>query len=119
MPAQQRRPLSAIVPAAGEGKRMRSGTPKVLHPLCGRPMVLHTLDVLATAPGATNPTVWSVDVDGWRQTSLLPSAPFDVVSIASAPGQPLVVGTKNNEIQESRNDFWQVVGTGTNPSYPG
>ncbi|HEY7105173.1 MAG TPA: sugar phosphate nucleotidyltransferase, partial [Acidimicrobiia bacterium] len=50
MPGQHRRPLSAIVPAAGEGKRMRSGTPKVLHPLCGRPMVLHTLDVLAALP---------------------------------------------------------------------
>jgi bifunctional UDP-N-acetylglucosamine pyrophosphorylase/glucosamine-1-phosphate N-acetyltransferase len=50
MPASHRRPLSAIVPAAGEGTRMRSGTPKMLHPLCGRPMVLHALDVLASLP---------------------------------------------------------------------
>jgi bifunctional UDP-N-acetylglucosamine pyrophosphorylase/glucosamine-1-phosphate N-acetyltransferase len=50
MAAQHRRPLSAVVPAAGEGTRMRSGTPKMLHPLCGRPMVLHALDVLATLP---------------------------------------------------------------------
>ena len=42
-----RRPLSAIVLAAGEGTRMRSGTPKPLHRLCGRPMVLHVLDSLA------------------------------------------------------------------------
>ena len=42
-----RRPLSAIVLAAGEGTRMRSGTPKPLHRLCGRPMVLHVLDALA------------------------------------------------------------------------
>ena len=42
-----RRPLSAIVLAAGEGTRMRSRTPKPLHRLCGRPMVLHLLDALA------------------------------------------------------------------------
>src|SRR2546423_5031010 len=44
------RPLAAIVLAAGEGTRMRSGTPKVLHPLCGRPMVLHVVDALAELP---------------------------------------------------------------------
>src|SRR5437762_3394391 len=42
----QYRPLSAVVLAAGEGTRMRSETPKVLHPLCGRPMLLHVIDAL-------------------------------------------------------------------------
>ena len=42
-----RRPLSAVVLAAGEGTRMRSQVPKPLHRLCGRPMVLHLLDTLA------------------------------------------------------------------------
>ena len=46
----QYRPLSAVVLAAGEGTRMRSGTPKVLHPLCGRPMLLHVVDALAELP---------------------------------------------------------------------
>ena len=40
----------AVVLAAGEGTRMRSATPKVLHPLCGRPMLLHVLDTLVAAP---------------------------------------------------------------------
>jgi bifunctional UDP-N-acetylglucosamine pyrophosphorylase / glucosamine-1-phosphate N-acetyltransferase len=44
------RPLSAVVLAAGEGTRMRSSTPKVLHPLCGRPMILHVLDTLVALP---------------------------------------------------------------------
>ena len=44
------RPLSAVVLAAGEGTRMRSATPKVLHPLCGRPMLLHVLDTLVELP---------------------------------------------------------------------
>lgn len=43
----EHRPLSAIVLAAGEGTRMHSATPKPLHRLCGRPMVLHVLDALA------------------------------------------------------------------------
>ena len=45
-----RRPLFAVVLAAGEGTRMRSGTPKPLHRLCGRPMVLHVLDALSELP---------------------------------------------------------------------
>jgi bifunctional UDP-N-acetylglucosamine pyrophosphorylase/glucosamine-1-phosphate N-acetyltransferase len=44
------RPLAGVVMAAGEGTRMRSGTPKVLHPLCGRPMVLHVVDALGALP---------------------------------------------------------------------
>jgi bifunctional UDP-N-acetylglucosamine pyrophosphorylase/glucosamine-1-phosphate N-acetyltransferase len=37
--------LTAIVLAAGEGKRMRSRRPKVLHPLCGRPLIAYALRV--------------------------------------------------------------------------
>ena len=44
------RPLSAVVLAAGEGTRMRSSMPKVLHPMCGRPMLLHVLDALVALP---------------------------------------------------------------------
>ena len=44
------RPINAIVLAAGEGTRMQSSEPKVLHPLCGQPMVMHVLDSLAALP---------------------------------------------------------------------
>jgi len=44
------RPLSAVVLAAGEGTRMKSALPKVLHPMCGRPMLLHVLAALAQLP---------------------------------------------------------------------
>ncbi len=40
------RPLAAIVLAAGEGKRFKSETPKVLHALCGKPLVAYVLDAL-------------------------------------------------------------------------
>ncbi len=42
----------AIVLAAGKGTRMRSREPKVLHDLCGRPMLWHVLEALrATGVG--------------------------------------------------------------------
>ena len=46
--------LACIVLAAGKGTRMRSGLPKVLHPLAGRPMVEHVLaSARALAPART------------------------------------------------------------------
>ncbi len=42
--------MGVIVLAAGLGKRMKSTLPKVLHPLCGRPMLSYVLD-LARAMG--------------------------------------------------------------------
>jgi bifunctional UDP-N-acetylglucosamine pyrophosphorylase/glucosamine-1-phosphate N-acetyltransferase len=44
------RPFTAVVLAAGEGTRMRSDTTKVLHDLCGRPMVLHVVETLSMLP---------------------------------------------------------------------
>ena len=37
-------PLSIVVLAAGQGKRMRSSLPKVLQPLAGHPLLAHVLD---------------------------------------------------------------------------
>ena len=47
MPHRGRTQLSSIVLAAGEGTRMRSATPKVLHRIAGRALVEHA--VRATA----------------------------------------------------------------------
>ncbi|MQA16522.1 MAG: bifunctional UDP-N-acetylglucosamine diphosphorylase/glucosamine-1-phosphate N-acetyltransferase GlmU [Pseudonocardiaceae bacterium] len=41
------RAAAVIVLAAGEGTRMRSATPKVLHPLAGRPLVEHAVRAAA------------------------------------------------------------------------
>jgi bifunctional UDP-N-acetylglucosamine pyrophosphorylase/glucosamine-1-phosphate N-acetyltransferase len=39
--------LSAVILAAGYGKRMKSNLPKVLHPLAGAPLILHSLRAVA------------------------------------------------------------------------
>jgi len=42
--ASTAQPLSVVILAAGEGKRMRSAQPKVLQPLAGRPLLQHVID---------------------------------------------------------------------------
>src|SRR5512134_3037708 len=41
--------ITAVVLAAGQGTRMKSDLPKVLHPLCGKPMLWHVLEALKLA----------------------------------------------------------------------
>ena len=44
--------ISAVVLAAGQGTRMRSNLPKVLHPLLGRPMAWHALETACQVTGS-------------------------------------------------------------------
>jgi len=41
--------VTAVLLAAGQGTRMKSSVPKVLHPLCGKPMLWHVLEALKSA----------------------------------------------------------------------
>ncbi len=36
--------ISVVILAAGQGTRMKSATPKVLHPISGKPMLFHVID---------------------------------------------------------------------------
>jgi bifunctional UDP-N-acetylglucosamine pyrophosphorylase/glucosamine-1-phosphate N-acetyltransferase len=46
--------FAAIILAAGEGTRMKSALPKVMHPVAGQPMIAHLLDALRPlTPAAT------------------------------------------------------------------
>src|SRR5918999_5160200 len=42
-------PFTVLIMAAGQGTRMRSETPKVLHPVCGKPMVEWVIDAACEA----------------------------------------------------------------------
>ncbi len=48
--------LHAVILAAGRGTRMKSELPKVLHPICGRPMIAYSWDLAVTA-GVKQPIV--------------------------------------------------------------
>jgi len=48
--------VTAVLLAAGQGTRMKSSLPKVMHPLCGKPMLWHVLEALKEA-AAEKPVV--------------------------------------------------------------
>ncbi len=58
------RPLAVIVLAAGLGTRMKSALPKVLHPVCGRPLLAYVLDAAAALAPARLVVVTGADHDG-------------------------------------------------------
>jgi bifunctional UDP-N-acetylglucosamine pyrophosphorylase/glucosamine-1-phosphate N-acetyltransferase len=94
--------FTAVVMAAGQGTRMRSATPKVLHEICGRPMVAWPV-IAAQEAGADRVVVVSspnVDLtaalpDGTRTaTQPVPDGTGGAVLAALAdvaPGLPVVV----------------------------
>jgi bifunctional UDP-N-acetylglucosamine pyrophosphorylase / glucosamine-1-phosphate N-acetyltransferase len=58
----------AIVLAAGLGTRMKSSVPKVLHPLCGRPMLAYVIDAATEASGERPIIVYSPQTEAVRDT---------------------------------------------------
>jgi len=70
-----------VILAAGQGTRMRSATPKVLHPLCGRPVIAWPI-VAARAAGAQK-----VVVVGGPDRALEPAVPADDPTVVLAVQQ--------------------------------
>lgn len=64
----------AIVLAAGQGTRMRSKTPKVLHEIAGRPLLLHVLAAVREA-GAAPVVVLSKDGEAAVRAIIPPGTP--------------------------------------------
>jgi bifunctional UDP-N-acetylglucosamine pyrophosphorylase/glucosamine-1-phosphate N-acetyltransferase len=48
MPKRIKKEIAVIILAAGKSTRMKSELPKVLHPLCGRPMLSYVLDLVTS-----------------------------------------------------------------------
>jgi bifunctional UDP-N-acetylglucosamine pyrophosphorylase/glucosamine-1-phosphate N-acetyltransferase len=66
-------PLSVVILAAGEGKRMKSALPKVLQPLAGRALLKHVIDTARTLHPAAIHVVYGHGGDAVR--SALKSEP--------------------------------------------
>jgi bifunctional UDP-N-acetylglucosamine pyrophosphorylase/glucosamine-1-phosphate N-acetyltransferase len=60
------RPLAAIVLAAGKGTRLKSGRPKVLHEICGRPLLAYSLEAAESLAPSRLVTVIAPDADEIR-----------------------------------------------------
>jgi bifunctional UDP-N-acetylglucosamine pyrophosphorylase/glucosamine-1-phosphate N-acetyltransferase len=77
-------PLSIVILAAGEGKRMQSDLPKVLQPLAGRPLLSH---VIATAQALSPQAIYVVyGHGGERVRAALKDAPVSWVQQAQRLG---------------------------------
>lgn len=60
-------PWLSVILAAGLGTRMKSATPKVLHPVAGRPMVAHVAASVRTAGASELACVIGPDMDAVRR----------------------------------------------------
>lgn len=88
--------LNIVILAAGQGKRMVSALPKVLHQLAGRPLLAHVLD----AARALSPVkIIVVTGHGAEQVRKTVAAP-DVVFVNQAPQQ----GT-GHAVQQAQSDL--------------
>src|SRR5262245_43664806 len=77
-------PLSIVILAAGQGKRMKSDLPKVLQPLAGQPMLCH---VIATAKALRADAIHVVYGHGGEQVKqTLPNEPVSWVLQAEQLG---------------------------------
>lgn len=76
------RPAAVVILAAGEGTRMRSATPKVLHEICGRSLLGHVL--AAAEPLKATRTVVVVGFGRDRVTEVLRSEAPDAVPVVQA-----------------------------------
>jgi len=73
-------PIAAVILAAGSGTRMKSDLHKVLHPIAGRPMLLHLVDTVASL----SPAKTVVVVGARREQVEAAVAPHGVVSAHQA-----------------------------------
>lgn len=60
-------PVSVVIPAAGFGRRMGGGTAKQFLPLCGEPVLVHTVRLFSQSPLVDEIVIAAHDVDLTRE----------------------------------------------------
>jgi bifunctional UDP-N-acetylglucosamine pyrophosphorylase/glucosamine-1-phosphate N-acetyltransferase len=60
--------VTTVLLAAGQGTRMKTDIPKVLHPVCGKPMLVYALEVACSASSGKPVVVVGKDAEAIRNT---------------------------------------------------
>jgi bifunctional UDP-N-acetylglucosamine pyrophosphorylase / glucosamine-1-phosphate N-acetyltransferase len=82
----------ALILAAGQGTRMRSRLPKVLHPVCGRPMLAYVVDAATSASGSAPWVVVSPAIEAAVREAVGPLVCLAVQPKQQGTGDALGVG---------------------------
>lgn len=93
------RALAAIILAAGKGTRMKSDLHKVLHPIAGRPMLLHLIDGVA----ALKPERTVVVTGAGREQVEAVVSPLGVMTVVQ--GEQLGTGHAVHQAEEAMGGF--------------
>src|SRR5437868_1955141 len=111
MPKPPARALAAIVMAAGESKRFKSKTPKVLHDLCGRPLLTPILDAVASLKPQKTVVVVGRNADHVQQAaSSMTKAPLIAAKQEKQLGTSDAARTGDEALQDFSGDVLVVPG---------
>jgi len=58
--------IASVILAAGQGTRMKSATQKVLHPVCGKPMVAYSLEAVASVTSGKPVVIVGINAESVR-----------------------------------------------------
>jgi bifunctional UDP-N-acetylglucosamine pyrophosphorylase/glucosamine-1-phosphate N-acetyltransferase len=98
--------LVAIVLAAGKGERMKSGLPKVLHEVCGRPIISYVLDSLRQINIRT-----TFVVVGYKKERLIPHLGRAGIVIQKKPlGTADAVGAAKTKLRNFKGTLLVIAG---------
>jgi len=83
-------PVSVVILAAGQGKRMRSDLPKVLQPLAGKPLLQHVLDTASRLSPAALHVVYGHGGDAVRAACTDPGIHWSLQAEQRGTGHALL-----------------------------
>lgn len=92
-------PQLAFVLAAGQSKRMRSKTPKILHPCAGKPLLRWSLDA-AIAAGARPVVVLSPEIEAAIREILPPGTAVAIQSTMRGTGDAVRVAVEASDARD-------------------
>ena len=98
--------IAAIILGAGKGTRMKSDLPKVMMPVCGKPMIRHILDTLEQINVAKIVTVIAPDGELVKKEV----APYETCIQHTQQGKGDAVKSAKNNLKDFKGDILVIFG---------